>query len=366
MQAMQQPPIKRKNQSPLRVIVNQWGCLFGLVMLGLGAAMGLLGAIFVAPTLLGFDLTATALNDRSIVMAATEVELNDRAQNAISQSTAFALDVQSTQAILNNDADLLAQTATQSSQNINATSTAVVVQNVQRQTEIANDYAATQAALNANATRIQLDFRNTQTALGVENPQTQQNIVATPAGRYSFDFTQFDGNSNAIWQLEGNWTSTEDGLAVRSANGSIVETSAQILTDYNFINSYTITANIIPAIAMSADYWVIFSLTDDIGLAAHFRAETLTLSEVGLYQFTRSQLDNVLTTDDLTVLRRNPANLTLNSQTEIRIIVDDRLMTVSIDGNSVLETQGIPIPLGAIGIQLPEEAILRAISVSDG
>ncbi len=118
-----EPNIKRKNTSPLRVIVNQWGCLFGIVMLAIGGAMGLLGAIFVGPQLLGFDMTATALMEREIILASTEVDLNTRAQDADARATNFALDSQATQAFMNNDANLLAQTATQSSQNIIATNT---------------------------------------------------------------------------------------------------------------------------------------------------------------------------------------------------------------------------------------------------
>ncbi|MEO1286847.1 MAG: hypothetical protein AAFV93_03700 [Chloroflexota bacterium] len=268
------PPNKRKNTSPLRVIVNQWGCLLALIMLGLGAVVGLLGAIFVGPQLLGFDLTATALGEQEIVLAATKVELDEQAQDAISRATSFALDVQSTQAILNNNADLLVQTATQSAQNISATATANANLNVQRQTQVANDFASTQAALNANATQVELDFRNTQSALGIDNTQAQSdNNLVTPSARYSFDFSQFTFSTTA-WQLssDDNWRIVDIGIEAITEGAYLVEAQSRILPNNNFSDSYTVTADIRPAISTNAEYWLIFGLDNTRGYVAHFVA----------------------------------------------------------------------------------------------
>src|SRR5215207_4951694 len=116
--------VKRKNQSPLRVIVNKWGFLLGTLMLGMGVIVGLAAAVFVVPSLLGFDMTSTALAEQAFLLAATDADLNQRDRNAVERETQFALDIQATRLDLLNAENLLDQTATQSISNINATATA--------------------------------------------------------------------------------------------------------------------------------------------------------------------------------------------------------------------------------------------------
>jgi len=360
-----EPNIKRKNVSPMRVIVNQWGCLLALVMLGLGAGMGLLGAIFVGPELLGFDLTATALMDRELALAATDVDLDVREQNAISEATGFALDVQATQAILGNEEDLLAQTATQSAQNIIATNTASAVQNAQRQTQVANDFAATQSALNANATQIEIDFRNTQAALGVGNAQSDNNVVSTPLPRYTFDMTEFDF-SNSLWQLSApdDWDNNQNGLLAVSDGAWLRESEARILSNYGFDIAYTIEVTLTPATVTEEDYWVLFDIGEETGLAAYFHSETLSVREVGLYSFDVSLLDDSLTIDSpLTVIQRNAANVALSGQTQLAVTIAGQTVSFSVNEEVVFTADGITIETGAIGVQLPAQSTLLSIGV---
>ncbi|MGJ3240931.1 MAG: hypothetical protein ACFE0Q_19640 [Anaerolineae bacterium] len=361
-----QPYPKPKNRSPLRVIVNQWGCLFGLVMLALGGAVGLLGAIFIGPQLLGFDLTATALVEREIVLASTQVDLDVREQNADSQETAFALDVQATQALLNNEAQLLAQTATQSAQNSAATITAAVVENVQRQTQVANDFTSTQAALNANATRVDLDFRNTQTALGIESAQiTPSASDANAPTRYTLNLSEFDVAQDD-WQVSDtdDWQSGTEGLTALNAGAWLIEASPRILNTYDFDN-YALTVDLRPATVIEADYWVMLALDDRAGLAVHLHTDVLRLTEVGVYRFNRDQLDQGLNRDALTVISRQAADIALDSRMSITVIVLDDELVLTIDEQTLLNVDEIEAPAGAIGVQLPAQALLLNIGVDD-
>ena len=365
-----EPNIKRKNTSPLRVIVNQWGCLFGMLMLALGGVIGLLGAIFVGPQLLGFDMTATALMEREIILASTEVDLNTRAQDADARATNFALDSQATQAFMNNDANLLAQTATQSSQNIVATTTASASQSAQRQTQIANDFVSTQAALNANATQVSLDFRNTQSALGINNAESQSelNINETALPRYSFDMREIDLN-NSIWQLSSRvaWDNTSNGIIALTDGARLIEQSPRILVNNGFENAYTITADIRPATALNTEYWLIFAVDNDTGYAVHFQAETLAVNQVALYSFDASLVrgSTSLRPDNLSIIQRTATDNPLTSITQLSVQVDEDTVSILINGNTVMEANNLSIEVGAIGVQLPAQASLSSISVNN-
>jgi hypothetical protein len=102
---------KRKNQSPLRVIVNRWGCLLGGFMLGAGVIVGLALAILFGPQLLRFDATATVLAELEIMLAATDAELRQREQDTSALSTDLVRDNLATEVALQNAAALLDQTA---------------------------------------------------------------------------------------------------------------------------------------------------------------------------------------------------------------------------------------------------------------
>lgn len=361
-----EPNIKRKNQSPMRIIVNRWGFLLGFLMLGLGVAMGLLAAIFVGPALLGFDVTATALMEQEIALVATQVELDVQAQDALVRATGFALDVQATQAIINNNADLLDQTATQSAQYIVATHTASAIQNSQRITQVANDFIATQAALNANATQVDIDFRNTQAALGIGSAQSDSNPRATPLPGYHFDMTNFDFDS-AIWQLSDElaWQASNIGILANSESAWIRESDTRILSSNGFEDTYTIEALISPATVVDADYWILFSMTEESGLAAYFHANTLTVNQLGLYRFDLSQLDDSLDIDNLTLIQDNTADVSLTGQTQFSVRIEGEIITLFIGDEAVLEVNDVPVESGAIGVQLPAQSTLLSIAVND-
>lgn len=366
-----EPNLKRKNRSPLRIIVNQWGCLLAFVMLGLGAGFGLLAAIFVGPQILGFDVTATALMEREIILAATAADLDNRAQDANAQATVRALDALATQAILNNDIDLLNQTATQSQQNIVATTTASAAQSAQRQTQVANDFTSTQAALNANATQVELDFRNTQAALGITVPSAQ-NVAQTSANcESSTSFT------TEIATFENDWirSDTTDwdsvtGLRALVDNAWLLEnaTDNQSLVFCDYSNTYRIEYTLRPVASTEDAYWFFFGVNQNDGLAMYIRTEMINIVEVSLYQFDMLALqdDNLTLDDSLTVISRVSANTALSSQVNFQIdIVEERIIRLIVADTLLLEVSGFQFDSGRVGAQLPEGAVLETISISN-
>lgn len=362
------PNIKRKNRSPLRVIVNVWGCMLALVMLGLGAGLGVLAAIFVGPQLLGFDLTATAFAQRSNAIATNQANLELQMQHIHGTETAFAFDIESTQIMLNNEEELIGQTATQSAQNVIATHTASAVQDAQRRTQIANDFVATQAALEANATHVELDFRNTQAAMGIEVPTAQANLAATatPVAMTIFEMSEIDLNTTD-WNVSNpdDWQVTNDGL-VTLTNGAWITNDR---LEFQFDDAYTVEFLMSPAATINADYWLIFSLGDDDGLAAHFHAETLTVTEVGMYRFDNTLLDdsNALTTGSMTVIQRIAAETPLTDLTRFSIQINTENDTVSlqIGDEALLAVPNLTVADAALGVQLPAQARLLSLAVKN-
>jgi hypothetical protein len=345
-------PTKRKNQSPLRVIVNAWGCLLGLIMLGLGGAVGLLGAIFVAPQLLGFNLTATALAEHEIVLAATAVDLEERARNAEAQATNFAFEVQATQALILNEYELLGQTATQSSSNISATGTALAEANVQRQTAIALDYRATQAQLQENATDAEIDFRNTQAALGI--PQaSSSNLVRNP-----YDFSM--GLDQSIWQPSdaGDWQASQDGLTALHEDAWLLEQETILLQEGDYSLQVRIQSS---REEDSSDYWL-FIVGAENSMAIYLRAEGNRMLEAAFYSFDLASLENgALSLENAALISRVAANQILDEDSRIELLHEGGWLRLVVDGQVLMLTDQAPVTNGRFGVQMPLGAVLLSV-----
>lgn len=370
-----EPNLKRKNRSPLRVIVNQWGCLLGLVMLSIGVAMGLIAAIFIGPNLLGFDMTATALMERELMLAATDVDLDSREQTLHAQATTDALDALSTQARLNNSADLLAQTATRSAQNIVTTQTAVAAQSIQQQTQVANNIRSTQAQLNANATAVELDFRNTQAALGItpNSLATEPNVVASTACQNSHVF------DTALARLSDNWLhaqasdwerveSSQVGLTAQRDGAWLLESNQRpsTLMQCDIGSAYHIDYVIRPVAQMSGNYWLLLAVNERDGLAIQLYSELTAIREVSLYQFELALLqdDKLSAEDTLTLISRQLTDAELSGRVTLQVQVSDqRQIEVRLNDTSLLRLEGYPIATGRVGIQLPQGASIESIAI---
>jgi hypothetical protein len=353
-----EPPNKRKNQSPLRVLVNAWGCLLGLVMLALGGAIGLLGAIFVAPELLGFDLTATALAEHEIVLASTAVDLEQRAENAEASATSFYYEVEATRAVMLNEYELLGQTATQSSQNISATGTAAAVESVQRQTQIALDYQATQSQLQENATDAEIDFRNTQAALGII---TQVSPTETPVANISAsnpdDFRL--GLDETVWQVSnaGDWQESANGLRAFQNNAWLLERETRLLpeTDFNIELVFEATGQ------ANSEYWFMV-VSDESNLAVYLKVEGTTILEAAFYSFELATLENgALAVTNSNLISRVAARTAMGDSTTLALIREENWLRVSVNGQVLLLTELQALSNGRLGIQLPLGASLQSV-----
>lgn len=349
-----EPAIKRKNQSPLRVLVNAWGCLLGLVMLGLGGAIGLLGAIFVAPQLLGFNLTATALSEQEIVLASTAVDLEQRAQNAQASATSFFYEVEATRAVMLNEYELLGQTATQSSQNISATGTAIAVQSVQRQTQIALDYRATQSQLQVNATEAEIDFRNTQQALGIPQAVSTEasNISAQSSNPYDFQA----GLDETVWQVSNtaDWQASENGLVALHEDAWLMEREMSLVQAGDF----TIDVLLQHTNEANSEYWLLLA-SDETNLAIYLKAEGDMVVEAAFYNFELSNLG--LSIDNSSLISRVAVRTVLVDSTNLQIIREGNWLRVVLDEEVLLLTEAETFTNGRFGLQMPLGATLQSV-----
>ena len=131
------------------------GCVLGVAVTFLLAVIGFAAVILVVPGWLpDYASTQTALD-----LTAQYNRLQGR------QNLQRALDLDGTQAGLEQFDALLQQTGTQSAVNLFATRTAQAFSNARQGTQAALDYASTQAALDQQATRVRMDFEATQAAL---------------------------------------------------------------------------------------------------------------------------------------------------------------------------------------------------------
>jgi len=405
-------PPKRKNRSPLRVIVNAWGCLLSIIMLGIGAALGLVGATFFAPQILGFDATATALADDAIILASTQAEINFRASEAAGDATEFARDSDATIAALGNEEILIGQTATQSQRYIIATETAVAAENSRQLTQIALDYQATQVQLQENATAAEIDFRNTQAALGVgssqresqdevdsaENTSVESQALAaqsveepTPADLpptaqsaptevptgvllpasdtpsptpESLDLrTDFStGWDTQYWRSAdyAAWEQTEQG-AIAEDNGNWLLSAQSVQMPYEAEIAFQ------PAPVLDSAYDLLLNIGDDEGVALRMVTEGLTISQVEIYRFDVDLLDDgALREQDMVLLQRNIVSLPLTQETVIRVTVEDEQLTITLNGDTLLSVTDLNLAeTGAVGVALPAEATLLHIAITE-
>ncbi len=391
-------PPKRKNRSPLRVIVNAWGCLLALLMLAIGATLGLTGAIFFAPQLLGFNATATALADEAILLASTQAEVNFRASEAAAAETLFARDSDATRAALGNEEALLGQTATQSQRLIIATETAIAAENSRQRTRIAIDYQATQAQLQQEATAAEIDFRNAQAALGIDssaaeptaddpNVEAQSVPESTPAALPPTTTpaptgvllpasdtpsptpqevrieTDFGGGWDA-----SQWRSVASAAWAQADTGAIARRDgAWLLSRQALRVPYRAEVVFAPAVVLNGAYDVLLSVGEDEGHVLRLLTEGLAVAEVEFYRFDAEALGEApLQAQDMVLLQRSVVSLPLTEETTLRVTVDSQQLEARLNGDLLLQTAlpDSPQP-GTVGVALPLEAALLRVSLDE-
>lgn len=393
-------PPKRKNRSPLRVIVNAWGCMLALVMLALGAALGLTGAIFFAPQILGFDATATALADEAIFLSSTQADLDFRAEQAEDEATRFARDSEATRAALGSQEELIGQTATQSRTYLLATQTAIAADNIRQQTQIAIDYQATQVQLQENATAAEIDFRNTQAALGVQSSAAEPTedsaaievqalsvetieeatplptLTPMPTGvlmpasdtptptpvplEVETDFSS--GWENGLWlaSAAADWQRNGEGVQALQ-NGAWLRSDAELELPYTAEFAFA------PAVVLEGTYDLLLSVDGGEGLVLRLTTEALSLAQVSLYRFDSELLqDGALLADDMLLLETAAVSQSLTEQTTVRVTVAEDEFVAQLNGMEILAVDLVRTPyVGSVGIALPMEAVLIRASLRE-
>lgn len=188
---MNSMPPKRKAPPRRLRLPRLYGCTATLGALVLGFVLGVV--VYAGLSLLLAPFSETAITQTALARLRADLEetaiglagrslaldlTNDANAVAATQNALVAL---GTLAALNNEGALLAQTATQSARFALATRTADALNSAQQMTQVALDYAATQARLMQNATQVEIDFRATRAALdraatAVNQPQGSSNL----------------------------------------------------------------------------------------------------------------------------------------------------------------------------------------------
>jgi hypothetical protein len=409
-------PVKRKNQSPLRVIVNKWGFLLSALMLGMGVIVGLAAAVFAVPSLLGFDITATALAEEAFLLAATESDLNLRDRNAVERETQFALNAQATLLGMMNAENLLDQTATQSLFNIYATATANAAADSRQRTQIALDYAATQVQLQNNATQVQLDYQNTQAALGQGGggggfesqtlmmatspavaaqandsasggfeaqsllltpfatvtatpfPPTPTSTVMLPppsdTATVALDAIDTDfraGMDAQYWiERENEWTQTQRGMQAQTNRALLLSRDAV------WDDNYTLTVTIAPAIVLESTYTLLLHVADGDALAVEIDTSGLAADMVRLMRLKMNTDDGQINFDTAigTIIVERDVDEPLTSDTRFIVAINNGTVSVQLNNTEILTTSLTSnLASGQVGVLLPQGSTLQAINV---
>jgi hypothetical protein len=406
-------PVKRKNQSPLRVIVNKWGFLLSALMLGMGVIVGLAAAVFAVPSLLGFDITATALAEEAFLLAATESDLNLRDRNAVERETQFALNAQATRLDILNAENLLDQTATQSLFNIYATATANAAADSRQRTQIALDYQATQVQLQNNATQVQLDYQNTQAALGqggggfesqvlvVTSPAVvaqandsasggfeAQSLLLTPfatvtptpfpptptstvmlppptdtatANLAAIDTDFRAGIDAQFWiERENEWTQTQRGMQAQTNRALLLSRDAV------WDDNYTLTVTIAPAIVLESTYTLLLHVADGDVLAVEIDTSGLAADTVRLMSLKMNTDDGQINFDTAigTIITERDVDEPLTSETRFIVAINNGTVSVQLNDTEILSTNlTSDLASGQVGVLLPQGSTLQTISV---
>jgi hypothetical protein len=382
---------KQKNSSAFNIIITGRGCLLTVFMVSIGLLAGVAGTTFFLPQLMNFRATETMIWQQAAAtntaLAGFGFVINVTNEASIAQATQLAVAAantqqaqanaaQSTQIALDNASVLLNQTATQSSQNIVATLTANAVLNAEQMTQIALNYAATQAQLQQNATEVELNFQATRAALNNPNNAAAQNLptsiptatstpllprtpVATPTfstARVLIDADFSSGLDTQIWRFSDTWRVVEDGIEATGANFDDAPNNT-LYSNQIIRGNYQIQVTFVPSLASTAGYRFGFENQFEYTEEVRILTEALKITRVHVQPF--SPAPNIEP-----YIVWSP-NLTLTSETTLVIDVNGRSVTVSIN-EQIIGTTELPYISregGEVGVYFPQGAILKQFTV---
>ena len=349
-------PQKNKNQPPpsnvYRGVIS--GILVALVLIVSVIALFFVFAPDIVNSMWGIDSTLSALQFQS-----DSLQLTAQYQNE------YMLNLQETQAFLNNNESLLDQTATQNAVNIVATQTAQANLSIQESTQAAFSYSQTQAALNQLATQNALDATATSQAIG--NGGVGNTSSAMPTQFPAFNQDGFgdafnNGLQNTLWNFQvGDWGGGTGSLVANRTGAWLTSLPT------NFV-SYQLDIDLTPR-NDGGDYFILLNVQDPStsSIALKISADDSRFGLVTLYRVNISQVtqgeglfavpSGVIETHNIQVSRTNLHVRAVVTGSQITILLNDQQVMTT-----VLET---PIIAGGIGVQFPQGASLNQVTVTE-
>lgn len=340
-------------------------------------------------------MAANQVAQQADQLATQNAENAATAQGVRLTATQIAQDAALTAAALDNARVQLGQTATQSNRNVAATRTRQAVDNVRQLTQVALDYAATQARLQQDATQVELVFRATQTAIAADgsngsslparptdasNPPTNTPSPSATAEAAPLPTLSAPAPTPMIWlderfgepaaDMNADVWSFSDPLDWIRVGGNGLQSGhdgAWLLAQpiQRLIDPYRVEVLLRPAVANIADY-ALLHLTDTNGTAFVLHTNTLQVVESALYRFAPENLGpEGLPLGDLQQLDRNSSRATLTENA--RLVLESRPNSIMLYLNDVLLLESSAVQglgPGRIGVQLPASADVQTLRIT--
>jgi hypothetical protein len=391
-------PQKPKNNARPANSISLGTFFLACLMVLVGMVIGGSTMLLAAPTIFNMPATQSALGTQRAQLesqaqnlAATAVELQNIANNNDLLATNVALQLEATRnsqeanvalttVALSNEQTLLLQTATQSQNNVLATQTALAVLDANQRTQVALDYSATQVALNANATQVELAYQATRSALNGTPVGAQSQLVQAtntpitpmpitplatsttlPSATRTPDAPIFEeefsnGISSDVWFVSDTqaWSNTAVGLKAQTAD-------AWLVSKASLNGDYTLSLVFTPAVVTNATYDILLNTSNGEGLLVRLTVNTLQITKIGLYRFDGGlpiqRLGETFLEQAVSAQVGSNATLTLNLR--------DKKLQILLNNAELLPSTAVTIPTsGAIGVQLPKDATITRITVS--
>lgn len=344
-------PTPRRSNTLIRLL------LWLLILVMLMTISLLVTLITTRPGTLGLiaivDLEATNSAVQATVVALQSTDQGNQQRN---------LDLQNTQAALNNFASRLSQTETQQAVNDQSTLTAVALANAAQATQAAVNFAGTQAALQQIGTQIQQDFEATQTALSASFATIEANRPAQHILMLEGDFIRgVETAAQGQYLSSPAWALADTGNLIAQADNALALTKYPVLN-----NAYTINARFTAAPA-AGNYYVIFGLGENAGgYALRLAYDGVQVYNAALFAINAADLNRPegVIVDEVAALNIASGLRLSGNEVSVEIRVDGGQVNASVNGTSLFIAQMPVTPLtGTAGIQLRTGAQLQVLQV---
>lgn len=273
------------------------------------------------------------------------------------------VDLLNTQVSLDNFSALLGQTETQQVFNNLSTITALAVGNAQQATRAAEDFAATQAALQQLSTQVQQEFEATQAAITGSLATIEANQPPTNILILDGDFVRGTEGTNRA-SPSSVWAASDTGALIAQTPNATVLTRQSSYPQEFLVNVGIVAAD------TSTYYDILLGISENgVGTTIRIYHDGTQVTNAALYAVSFRDLasaDGILVNDSQSLASAASLNLP-DREIALTARVEEQNLTVDINGVPVFETQ-TPTPLseGAIGVQLRSGAQLQVLQVLPG